>query len=81
MHEVLGTKVRDRITGFSGVVTGRVEYLTGCNQVLVSPPAKEDGSLVAAEWLDEQRLEVISEDRILLDNGASPGCDRPAPRR
>lgn len=81
MHDMLGRKVRDRITGFTGIVTGRVEYLTGCNQVLVSPATKDDGSLVVPEWLDEQRVETMEGERIVLDNGFNPGCDRAAPRR
>lgn len=81
MHELLGRKVRDCITGFTGVVTGRVEYLTGCNQVLVSPAAKDDGSLVAPEWFDEQRVTTLTGERVVLDNGLNPGCDRAAPRR
>lgn len=76
----LGITARDRITGFQGVVTGKVEYISGCNQCLLTPPAK-DGALVQAEWLDEQRLAPVEAERIVLENGATPGFDRPAPRR
>lgn len=34
----LGQEVRDRLTGFSGVVTGRAEYITGCAQICVDGP-------------------------------------------
>lgn len=81
MHSIIGKKVRDKITGFTGTVTGRVEYITGCNQLLVAPVVKDDGALVSSEWLDEQRAEVLSEKKIELNNSASPGFDRPAPRR
>lgn len=33
MHPSLGKTFRCRITGFTGVATARVEYLTGCNQL------------------------------------------------
>ena len=36
----LGQKVQDSITGFAGLVTGRCEYITGCNQILIQPPIK-----------------------------------------
>ena len=78
----LGATITDRITGFTGVVTGRVEYLTGCNQLLVVPKVKADGSSVDAQWFDEQR--AIVDDSIapvVLDNGRTPGCDVPAPIR
>ncbi len=81
MHDIIGRKVRDKVTGFTGMVTGRVEYLTGCNQLLVAPKVKHDGSLVDSAWFDEQRCEIVEDDRLVLDNGANPGCDREAPKR
>lgn len=33
----LGSKVKDLINGFEGVVTARLEFLTGCNQYCVNP--------------------------------------------
>lgn len=48
--------VTDSITGFTGVVTGRCEYITGCRQYLVAPKCKEDGEPVDARWFDEDRI-------------------------
>jgi hypothetical protein len=77
----LGDTVRDRITNFEGVVTGRCAYLSGCNQMLVVPPAKE-GAYRDGQWFDEQRLVAVPNvDRIVLENGATPGFDTPAPKR
>jgi hypothetical protein len=75
----MGRKYRDKITGFEGVATGYVEYITGCNQVLLAPRVKEDGNKVGSEWYDEQRLELVGEEIIKLDNGINPGCDMAAP--
>ena len=55
----LGTTGRDKITGFTGVIVGRVEYISGCNQVMLSPKAKPDGEYVSSNWFDEQRIEVM----------------------
>ena len=66
----LGDQVRDRVTGFSGIVTGRVEYTTGCRQYLVQPRCK-DSDWVEAHWLDEDRLMVISR------SGAAPSVETP----
>lgn len=78
----LGTKVKDVITGFSGVVTGRVEYLTGCNQLLVTPAIAKDGSARESCWFDEQRCKPVrGAKKIVLENGATPGFDKPAPIR
>ena len=79
----LGQKVRDRISGFAGVVTGRAQYISGCAQALVAPTVTADGAFRNSEWFDEQRLEAThpEERPIELDNSETPGCDRQAPRR
>lgn len=78
----LGVTVTDKITGFKGVVTGYVQYLTGCNQALVQPPVAKDGALRESFWLDEQRLTVDRKaKRVVLDNGVNPGFDKAAPKR
>ncbi|MDI6837460.1 MAG: hypothetical protein QMD99_17345 [Rhizobiaceae bacterium] len=52
----LGAEVVEAVTGFTGYVTGRSDYIAGCRQYCVMPKAKEDGSLPRAEWFDEERL-------------------------
>lgn len=76
-----GMKVKDKITGFAGTVTGVVQYISGCNQALVVPPAREDGSFIAGEWFDLQRLEITNHDVLVLDNSTTPGADRAPTRR
>lgn len=75
----LGVKAKDKITGFEGTVTGRCEYLTGCNQVLIVPKSK-DGKAAEGAWFDEQRVEVLKGKPVVLDNGATPGPDAPPSR-
>lgn len=77
----LGMKARDKITGFQGVVTGHCEYISGCNQALLVPPVDEKGAHRDAQWFDVQRLDQVGSDVVRLDNGATPGCDKPAPVR
>ncbi|ARS72095.1 hypothetical protein CN204_32535 [Sinorhizobium meliloti] len=72
----LGSFAKDCITNFAGVVTGHAEYITGCDQYLLSPrnPDKEP------KWFDGQRLAV---DPIIapiaIDNSNGAGADIPAP--
>jgi hypothetical protein len=77
----LGGTYRDRITGFQGVATGYVSYITGCSQALLAPPVSQDGAVRESNWFDEQRLEQVGEELILLDNGDTPGFDKAAPKR
>ena len=81
MTLLLGRKMRDVITGFTGRVVGYVTYLTGCNQALLTPQVDKEGKPVEAEWFDEQRLEYVDDSVIELDNGRNPGFDKPAPKR
>jgi len=75
-------KVRDQITKFRGVVTGRSAYITGCNQYLVQPEVKEDGDYVQGRWFDEDRLEKIGAKPVDV-KGEKPGGprDNPAPSK
>jgi hypothetical protein len=76
----LGRKYKDKITGFEGVATGYVIYISGCNQALLSPQIR-DGKVEECRWFDEQRLDQIGDEKIVLDNSNSPGFDIEAPRR
>lgn len=64
-----GDLVRDRVTGFEGVVTGFTTFITGCDQYLVNPPVK-DGSYQDGKWLDDVRLELVAAAKVTL--GAAP---------
>ena len=81
----LGKTAKDVITGFSGVITGHVRYLTGCDQYLLQPKMAEKGKRPAAEWFDETRLvKVNNKKKVTLPRPrdiAPPGPDRPAPSK
>jgi hypothetical protein len=54
-----GSRVSDIITGFTGIVTARTEWLYGCIRVEVTPQELHEGKPVEALWFDEQRVRVI----------------------
>ncbi|CCF19104.1 protein of unknown function [Pseudorhizobium banfieldiae] len=82
MHDSIGKTYRDKITGFQGVATGHVDYITGCNQTLLQPKSADPAKRAEAEWFDDQRLEEVPNvNRIILNNGQTPGFDREAPKR
>lgn len=76
---VLGYKVKDLISGFEGTAVGHVVYLSGCNQVLVTPPYnKKELKWPDACWIDEQRIQVVggkTKKRVVLDNSKTSGHD------
>lgn len=59
--ELLGRTVRDRVTGFRGVVSSVSFDLYGCIQAAVTPPVDDKGALPDGRWFDVNRLEVLVE--------------------
>ena len=73
-----GTKATDKATGFSGVVTGRAHYMTGCTQYLVEGESK-DGAKPAEMWIGEGRL--VKGGLLRASTARSGGPQASAPSR
>lgn len=56
----LGNLVRDAVTGFEGIATAEVNYLSGCKQFCVVPKST-DGKMPEGQYIDYQRLTVVGE--------------------
>jgi hypothetical protein len=56
-----GTKVKDTINGFTGVVTARAEYINGVVSYLAEASAFTDNQRPAEMWIDEARIEKVEE--------------------
>lgn len=78
----LGCTVRDRISGFKGLVTGRAEFLTGCNRVQVAPrELDKDGKVQDDRWFDEQTVEVLAGEGMFAVENEKPGGGKNPTRR
>ena len=83
MRIQLGAKVRDVVTGFTGVATIVSDHLTGCRRYWVEGAANAEGKSTDL-WLDEARLEVTGDAVTLYaeEVAARPSpADCSAPRR
>ena len=76
----LGQKVKDRISGFSGVLSARSEFLNGCVRLQLTPDRLHEGKLIEAEWFDETQVDVL-EDTPAPEPKTRPGGPRPEARR
>jgi hypothetical protein len=75
----LGNKVRDTLTGFTGIVTSRTEYLYGCVHIGVTPEdLDKDGKVKQAEFFDEQRIEVIKSTKPQTSQDSAAKAGGPA---
>jgi hypothetical protein len=75
----LGDVVKDRISGFKGVATCRLEYLNGCVRWQVSPQELHDGKPVDSHYFDDEQLETIPTSAPLTLAMRATGGDRPNP--
>jgi len=63
----IGDRVSHKINGFTGIVTGRTEYINGCVQFLVAPEKLDkDGKVMEGQWIDEQNV-VLKVSGVLPD--------------
>lgn len=63
--KLLGLKVKDKVTGFSGVVTSISFDLYGCVQAIVHPGIGKDGKALECHWFDVGRLEILSKKPVM----------------
>ena len=77
----LGSTAGDTVTGFTGMITGRAEYLTGCRQYLVQSRGDDPAKKPDAEWFDEARL--IAEKEVAEEGTPATGgpVENPAPTK
>lgn len=57
-----GDRVRDRVTGFEGMVVARTEWLNGCIRVQVAAEKIKDSGKPVEIVFDEQQIEVLERD-------------------
>lgn len=62
--DLLGVTVRDRVTGFEGMVTSQTRYLAGCDRVEVTPPVGRNGKLREKGWCDVLTVDVVEDGPI-----------------
>lgn len=74
---LLGLKVRDKVTGFEGVVTTVGFELYGCVQAIVHPGLDKDGKTRDSIWFDVSRLTILSDTPVMdVPNFASGPVSR-----
>jgi hypothetical protein len=61
----LGDVVRDKISGFQGVATCRVEFITGCVRWRISPQEVDEGELIESQYFDAEQLEEVDVPKVI----------------
>lgn len=54
----LGDEVKEKVTGFTGIVMAQVRYATGCMQLGVCSKELHEGKLIDWLYTDQERFEA-----------------------
>lgn len=76
-----GDRARDKISGFSGIVTCMSTWINGCVRAYVQPEeVKKDGGLPEGVSFDVEQLDVLEKQAVRM-NGRPTGGPFPNPGR
>ena len=79
----IGDKLRDKISGFEGIVTAKTEWYNGCKRYRLEPDKlnPETGGLIEDETFDEDQLEKVRKVKVRPPTkptgGSRPNDTRP----
>ena len=78
--QILGCKVRDKVTGIEGIATSVSFDLYGCVLVIVTPLVDKDGKHLDGRWYDHHRLTILDNKRVMEIPNFEPPPPDPARR-
>ena len=73
----LGSEVKDKVTGFTGIAVATTHYMQGCNRVLIQPKVDKDMVIPESQSFDEPDLEVVGRGILPKDKPEKNGGPRP----
>ena len=63
---LLGQKVKDKVSGFEGIVLVITEAIGCCKQIGIQGPLDKDGMPSKVVYIDEPQLEVVDAKQIMV---------------
>jgi hypothetical protein len=84
----LGDEAKDTVTGFTGIVMCRTEWINGCVRTSLQSRVLKDDKVTEMQTFDEMQLELVSSgvvpvggQRLREPIGPHTGGPRPEPTR
>lgn len=81
----MGDEVKDRVTGYVGIVVAMYAYFNRCQRILVQPPVGADGKIPDGQVFDVEQCDVITSAKIAQKpdrgEGRNPNGPMPTPSR
>ena len=60
----VGDRVKDKVSGFEGIVISRTEFMAGCERIEVQAEKLHEGEPVEAQLFDAPNLDVIKQNAL-----------------
>lgn len=76
----LGAKVKDTITGFTGIAVARTEWLNGCIRLGIQGQALKDGLPQDVQTFDAAQVQLVEPTSVPVQPRTTGG-PMPAPKR
>ena len=76
----LGDRVKDRITGMTGIVYGISNWLYGCRRITVQPEKEKDGKPADTFCVDEPQLRITKKAAIAGDKPVEKPAKKVKPK-
>jgi hypothetical protein len=73
----LGDEVKDKVSGFKGVVIGWIKWIHGCDQLVIQPKVGKDGKLPDSKTFDVLALKVVRKAKKVKKPKVAKGGPRP----
>ena len=79
----LGVRARDMVTGVEGIITSRIQSLTGCNRYGITQQVDDKGKVPEVYSYDEGTLEILQYDtplaKLAKQQAEAPAAARGGP--
>ena len=72
----LGSRVKDRITGFVGIIICRAQWLTNCNTYGTKSEGLYEGAPIETTYFDEPNIIIVESDVHEEDRDTGGPTDR-----
>ena len=70
----LGIKVKDIVSGLTGIVIAKITYLNGCTQYAVRPKIKKgENEIGESLYIDEEQLVVVGDGILKIKKVTNTG--------
>lgn len=77
----LGDRIKDQITGFTGIALGYTDWLSNCRRWIIQPETLHDGKRIEAESFDETTILVLARGVVTSQNETAPQPPKPTTRK